>query len=100
MERNSCKFYFRFVCIIVVIFMIGYWLYKYEVEDRDIGVVDYISLVDATDVDFPRLTLCIKTPFVAKKLNETLHGRTSKLYIKYLKGEYSDDSFDTCDIVR
>ena len=41
--------------------MIGYWLYKYEIEDRDIGVVDYISLVDATDIDFPRLTLCIKS---------------------------------------
>ena len=94
MERNSCKFYFRFVCIIVVIFMIGYWLYKYEVEDRDIGVVDYISLVDAKDIDFPRLTLCIKTPFVAKKLSETIHGLTSKLYLKYLTGEYSNDSLN------
>ena len=75
--------------------MIGYWCYKYEIEDRDIGVVDYMSLDEATDIDFPRLTLCIRTPFVAEKLNETHHGINSTLYLKYLKGEYSDDSLNT-----
>ena len=52
-SRKKFTFCFRIVCIIVVLFMIGYWFYKYEIEDRDIGVVDYVSLEDAKYFDFP-----------------------------------------------
>ena len=36
--------------------MVGFWFYKYEVEDRDVGVVDYESLEKA-DVELPALSL-------------------------------------------
>ena len=36
--------------------MVGYWFYKYEVEDRDIGVVDYVSLEDTEEIMFPAIS--------------------------------------------
>ena len=95
MNRNSCKYHFKLICIVVVIFMIGYWFYKYEIEDRDIGVVDYMSLEDAKDVDFPLATLCIKNPFLVDKLNQTVPGTTQTKYLKYLNGEYWKDAYKT-----
>ena len=43
--------------VIVVAFMVGYWFYKYEYEDRNIGVVDYAMLVDAEYVEFTAVSL-------------------------------------------
>ena len=41
--QKSFKGGFSFVCIIFWGIMMGYWIYKYDVEDRDIGVVDVIA---------------------------------------------------------
>ena len=38
--------------------MIGYWVYKFEIEDRDIGVVDFVPLDEGTDINLPFVTLC------------------------------------------
>ena len=93
MHRSTYKFVFRAVCIIAVGFMIGYWLYKYGVEDRDIGVVDYLSLEHTKDLDFPLPTLCIKNPFLAERLNEIVVGMTGKEYLKYLNGEVWNNTY-------
>lgn len=94
MSRSTCKFHFRAVCIIVVVFMISYWFYKYVVEDRDIGVVDYLSLEDTRDVDFPLPTLCIKNPFLTETLNKTIVGMTKTEYLKYLRGEIWNNTYE------
>ena len=31
---------FEVICVLGVAVMVGYWFYKYEIDDRDIGVVD------------------------------------------------------------
>lgn len=74
--------------------MISYWFYKYVVEDRDIGVVDYLSLEDTKDVDFPLPTLCIKTPFLTETLNKTIFGMTRTDYLKYLRGEIWNNTYE------
>ena len=66
--RKVFELFFTILCIITVAFMMGYWFYKYEVEDRDIGVVDYAQLEDAKEIKFPDVSICIQDPFHAKNL--------------------------------
>ena len=47
--KGNVKLCFTFSCIIIVAIMIGYWLYKFEIEDRDIGVVDFVPLDEGTN---------------------------------------------------
>ena len=68
--RDKIKSSFTKVCSIAVAFMIGYWIYKYKAEDRDIGVVDYISLRTAGHIDMPVASLCFKDPFINEKLRD------------------------------
>ena len=68
--------------------MIGYWAYKYEIDDRDIGVVDYISLQASPNIKFPVLTVCFTNPIIEDNLNHTSNNSIDvATYIKYLKGE-------------
>ena len=46
--------------------MVGYWLFKYEVEDRSIGVVDYELFREAEDIKLPVASLCFENPFIKK----------------------------------
>ena len=86
--ENVIKSIFNCLCTIVVIFMIGYWAYKYEIDDRDIGVVDYISLQASPNIEFPVLTVCFTNPIIEDNLNHTSNNSIDvATYIKYLKGE-------------
>ena len=66
LTRKTFKFCFMIICTIVVAFMIGFWFYKYGIEDRDIGVVDYAKLKDETDIAFPAISVCLNNPFLDK----------------------------------
>ena len=72
---------FTVICIIGAIIMVGYWFYKFDVEDRDIGVVDYTDLEEMPDAEIPVPTLCFKNPFLPERLSEI-----SK-YLAYMKGD-------------
>ena len=87
---------FTITCVIGVFLMVGYWIYKFVIEDRDLGVVDYELLEKAT-VDYPIPSICFKNPFLAKKLKEINSSYDNTKYIKYLKGENSSDQFGFID---
>ena len=74
--------------------MVGYWLYKFKVEDRDIGVVDYVSLRDAKDIHFPLVAWCLKNPFIEEKLKSKNSSITSTAYRQYLEGKIYDKSYE------
>ena len=82
LARKIFKICFTTVCTIVVTFMIGYWFYKYEIEDRDVGVVDYAQLSDEVDVEFPAISLCLADPFLDKKLKELSVNISVELYLQ------------------
>ena len=67
-NRKAVKLSFTIVCAIVVTFMVGYWFYKFEYEDRDIGVVDYAMLEEEEDIEFPVVSLCFEYPFIEENL--------------------------------
>ena len=89
--RKKFKSLFTMVCIVVVSFMVGYWLYKYQIEDRDIGVVDYAPLEDAKEISFPALTFCFEDPFLKMNLKDVNSNITRRSYFKYLAGDFYDE---------
>ena len=97
MGRKSCKIFFTILCCIVVAFMVSYWYYKYEIEDRDIGVVDYVSLEEATEVEFPVASLCFVSPFKSNWVNKTSSDINTTAYLQYLKGNLDDQRFKDID---
>ena len=90
-NRRTFKSCFAFICTRVVAFMVGYWFYKYEVEDRDIGVVDYASLEEEEDIEFPAVSLCFEDPFLDKNLRKVNSNITRKAFRQYLEGELTND---------
>ena len=91
--RKTIKDAFSTVCISVVSFMVSYWVYKYQIEDRDIANVDFISIQDVKDTNIPYPTLCFKDPIIQQKLREinerfklTENSIDGNGYIEYLKG--------------
>ena len=89
-NRKTCKTVYTIACVIVVAFMVGYWWFKYEVEDRDIGVVDYAPLHDAKEIRFPAVSICFANPFHDKNLRVTNANITTNAYLQYLEGRGND----------
>ena len=81
------------ISIATVTVMIGFWFHKYEIEDRDIGVVDYVPLEDAHGVELPIPYLCFLDPFLKKEFEGANSNTTVTTYVQYLKGEVFDQKF-------
>ena len=96
-NRKAFEFCFRFICTVVVTFMVGYWVYKYQIEDRDIGVVDYTQLKDEKDIEFPAISLCFNDPFLHEKLKISNSNITKESYWRYLAGELYDEAYEQID---
>ena len=90
------RYYFRIscftVCILGAAFMVGYWFYKFGIEDRDIGVVDYISFDEDKDITVPNLAICFLYPFL-KSLVDIDKNLTTRSYREYLRGEDNENNF-------
>ena len=80
--------------------MIAYWLYKFEVEDKDVGVVDYVKIEDSLeweklDIKLPVVSVCILQPFLETRLMELKPPIDPIAYHLYLDGsETVDCPFD------
>ena len=71
-SRKKCKTAFTIACTICVAIMVGYWFYKYDVEDRDIGVVDYAPLNHAKDIKYPAVSICFRNPFLYQNYEQSV----------------------------
>ena len=96
-KRKIFKLLFSCICVIAAIFMVGYWVYKYKIEDREVGVVDYINLETANDVHFPTVSVCLENPILEHKLNETNPDINGKSYMDFLKAKTYNESYKSVD---
>ena len=71
--------------------MVGYWFYKFDVEDRDIGIVDYIAFEDDSTIPYPVASLCFDTPFSEEKLALIDPDVNITHYLGYLKGDVFEE---------
>ena len=97
LTRNICRNLFSAVCVTIVILMVSYWLYKFEVEDRDIGVVDYLPFDEAKGVELPAYGFCFNNPFLDKRIKEVSPNTSTESYLEYLKGDNFDEKFELID---
>ena len=73
--------------------MIVYWLYKFEVEDRDVGIVDYVSIDESLDIPLPVASVCISLPFLKPRMLEQINLTTYYTFISGL-GSYEEYDFE------
>ena len=95
--RKFYKLSFSLCCFVTVIFMIVYWYYKYAVEDRDIGVVDYVSFQEATEIEYPIVSLCFYNPFLLHKIKYINPYIDETKYLQFLKGNIMGKVFEEID---
>ena len=89
LNKHSFKIGFSFTCVVAVTFMIGFWFYKYSIEDRDVGVVDYVHIEDATEFRLPVVSFCFEDIAVAAKLKNV----NKSDYIRFLTGKLYEDDY-------
>ena len=77
--------------------MIGYWFYKFDVEDRDIGTVEYTAFKDQSEIKYPVATLCFTAPFSRRKVVETDPNLNITNYSNYIEGESFEEKFHKID---
>ena len=88
LNKHSFKIGFTLTCMVAVAFMIGFWFYKYWIEDRDVGVVDYVHIEDETKFKLPVVSFCFEDVVVTEKLKNA----NKSDYIRFLTGKpYEDD---------
>ena len=95
--RKNLKMYSKSVCAIVVAFMVGYWFYKYTIDDRDIGVVDFVPVEEASNINLPVASLCFKDPVVETQLMKVNSNITQKYYLNYLHGKVYSNNLEKID---
>ena len=77
--------------------MVGYWFYKFAVEDRDIGVVDYELLEVSSHNLFPVVSFCFSDILLAKQFSSNISKVDKSQYLKYLNGELYDKDYEKLD---
>ena len=50
---------FKILCVCTTIFMVGYWLYKFE-KNEDLTSIEYQSLDKIKDMTYPEITICFQ----------------------------------------
>ena len=80
---KSFMIMFKCLCGVVTLFMIGYWMKKFQ-KDEDVSQVQYISINSMEDLIYPEITICIDKPFLIQAFEETVNIDD---YMEYLNGD-------------
>ena len=102
-QRSQFKTLFSTLCIFFTMVFVVYWFYKFEIEDRDIGVVDFLSLNEAHDVKIPVLAICFSNFILINSLLKANPAVTPQKFHEVLTGNIWDQqsmntSFDDVTI--
>ena len=73
---------FQIICVIVTLFMVGYWVHKFQ-KNEDVSQVEYISVNTMSEAIHPETTICIFKPFLSQKIKDNVHVDD---YLEYLAG--------------
>ena len=84
---KSFMIMFKCLCGVVTLFMVGYWMKKFQ-KDEDVSQVQYISMNSMEDVSHPEITICIDKPFLIQAFEETANIFD---YMEYLNGDGDHD---------
>ena len=96
-SKISLRFLYKAFCVVCVLCMVLYWFYKFEVEDRDIGIVHYESFKDGSNIPYPVASLCFEQPFSRRKVSLIDPGINVTNYLMYLEGDIIEEEFKDVD---
>ena len=99
-NRTTLKLTFTTFCIIGLLCMAIFWLYKYAIEDRDIGIVDYMRSKETLEFSHPVVSLCFRKSFVSQEMVELGMIMNPTTYLDYLKGDTAQEIFDELDFTN
>ena len=85
------------MCVIILLFMTSYWVWKFAIEDRDVGVVDYIPFDRSFGIELPAVTFCFPNPFLRDQMESHTPEINSSRYLQYLKGDVIDEKLTDVD---
>ena len=95
--KRNIKLFYNIICTLGFLIMSGYWFYKYEVQDRSIGIVDYLYLREIKDIELPVVSICFEDPFIKTKFNYSNSMIDEWDYLEYLAGSVQEDKFVNID---
>ena len=78
-------------------FMISYWIYKFQVKDEDVSLVEFKLLEDTEYNELPIVSMCIENPFLSDELKQINPNINESLYNAYLHGELVDKKLTDID---
>ena len=82
---NTFVFSFKVVCTLATVFMIGFWILKYQ-KNEDVSVIEYKEIDEFESFVLPEVSICLLSPFLAHKLMEIDRNTSVCNYVKYLRG--------------
>ena len=88
--RGQFKALFSTLCIFFTVLLVVYWFYKFEIEDRDIGVVDFVPLNEAEGVKIPLLAICFSQFILISTLSKSNSSVTPQKFHDFLHGNFWD----------
>ena len=77
---------FRLLCWLATVLLICYWIYLYSL-DSDICIVDFKKYYDTPDHTYPKLSICLKNPFLHSRLRIENSTIKPQLYSEFLEGK-------------
>ena len=87
---TSCRFLmyaFQSACWLATAFLLCYWIYLFFLDD-DICLVDYKKYYYTPDHGFPKLSFCLKDPFIKSQLRSDNSEISAETYSKFLGGRH------------
>ena len=92
---------FKFSCILSTIIMVGFWIYKFQLNE-DSTTIEYKLVNEINDIVHPELSFGILGPFLNDELQKILNVSNDDTlgdqYIKFLRGDETyDDKFKDVD---
>ena len=88
---TTLKGVFYLSCFIATVAMIGFWSYKFSM-DEDLCLVDYKSSANEQGSRYPVVSICFQDPVLEEKLGEL--GVNKSSYLKFLRGEIYDKTME------
>ena len=84
---NIIVILYNVVCILVTIFIIGWWFYQYSMENLAASI-DIHSFLHHDQEDQPMFSVCTTDPKLDEKIVNLTNNRFNETtYLKYLRGE-------------
>ena len=93
---RRCLIIFHMVVWTVTIMAVSYCLKVYYL-DEDLCIIEYKKYYEQKSDGFPKLSVCFRDPISESKLKEQDPDVSKTMYLKYLTGDYYNETYSKID---